>query len=145
MARSTSCARPMSTTTPFGSSVSARNAASITKVAPCSAWAGPNISPRNEWAIMMRSRTSTACIGTSAWLRIADEPTQDRANGRRDLREGGGRVGERHRRCEQRVEPRVGEQVERGCDAAAVGPARAVRGGDLADLARDQLEPAAVE
>ena len=31
-------------------------AASTTKVAPCSACAGPNTAPRNEWAIMMWSR-----------------------------------------------------------------------------------------
>ena len=38
----------------------AMNAASMTKVAPCSACAGPNTAPRNEWAIITWSRTSTA-------------------------------------------------------------------------------------
>src|SRR5262245_3363324 len=135
----------MSMTTPFGSSASARNAASITKVAPCSAWAGPNISPRNEWAIMIRSRTSTAYIGPSDWLRIVDELAQDRADRRQDLRRVRRQVRERDRRREQRVEPRVGEQIEGSRDAALVRPARAVRWGDLADLARDQLETSAVE
>ena len=55
----------MSTTMPFASSVSDMNATSTTKVAPCSACAGPNTSPRNEWAIMMWSRTSTANTGSS--------------------------------------------------------------------------------
>src|SRR5262249_61671728 len=127
MASSAVWAAPMSTTTPFGSSVSARNAASITNVAPCSAWAGPNISPRNEWAIMMRSRTSTAYIGTSAWLRIVDQLAQDRAHRCQDLRNVHGQLGERHRRREQRIESRVGEQVEGGRDAARGCPARAGR------------------
>src|SRR5436305_13163589 len=128
MALSAAWATPMSMTTPFGSSVSAMNAASITKVAPCSAWAGPNISPRNEWAIMMRSRTSTACMETSV-LRVIDQLAQDRARRREDLRDAHRQLGERHRRREQRIEPRVGEQVEGGCDAARVRPARTVRRG----------------
>src|SRR5262249_8470755 len=135
----------MSTTTPLRSSASARNAASITKVAPCSACAGPNISPRKEWAIMMRSRTSTAYIRTSVRLGIVDERAQDRAHRRKDSRHARRQLGERHRRREQRIEPRVGEQVEGGRDAAPMRPARAVRGRDLADLARDQPEAAAVE
>src|SRR5215831_1437215 len=135
----------MSMTTPFGSSVSARNAASITKVAPCSAWAGPNISPRNEWAIMMRSRTSTANMATSILRRIIDQLAQDRARRRQDFWHAHRQLDERDRGREQRVEPRVGEQVERGRDPAPMRPARPVRGRDLADLARDQLEAAAVE
>src|SRR5579871_246089 len=135
----------MSTTTPFGSSVSARNAASITKVAPCSACAGPNISPRNEWAIMMRSRTSTAYMRTSTCFWIIDELAQDRAHRCQDFRNAHRQLGERHAGREQRIEPRVGEQVEGSGDAPRMGPTRPVRRRDLADLARDQLEAAAVE
>src|ERR1700722_6356297 len=60
IAFSASCARPISTTIPLGSRASAKKAASTTKVAPWSAWAGPKTLPRNEWAIMIWSRTSTA-------------------------------------------------------------------------------------
>ena len=56
-------------------------AASTTKVAPCSACAGPNTAPRNEWAIMMWSRTSTANKGTLSG--IADELAEYAAPGLR--------------------------------------------------------------
>src|SRR5260370_564357 len=125
MALSAVWAAPMSMTTPFGSSVSARKAASITKVAPCSAWAGPNISPRNEWAIMMRSRTSTAYIaGTSGVGRVVDQLAQHTAVGGEDVRQARRQVGEGNGRRQQRVEPRIGEQVERGGEPAPMGPAR---------------------
>src|SRR3954452_20398743 len=52
----------MSTTTPEGSSSPRRKAASTTNVAPCSRWAGPNISPRKLWATIMWSRTVTLNI-----------------------------------------------------------------------------------
>src|SRR5712671_1203306 len=116
----------MSMTTPFGSSVSARKAASITKVAPCNAWAGPNISPRNEWAIMMWSRTSTAYIGTSAFRGIIDELAQDAALGRQDLLHAHRQLHERARWREQGIQARVGEQIERGRDAARMNDEVAV-------------------
>src|SRR5258708_35002429 len=55
----------MSMTIPLLSSVSAIKAASTTKVAPCNSCAGPNTAPRNEWAIMIWSETSTANMGGS--------------------------------------------------------------------------------
>src|SRR5690242_15834145 len=145
IARSASWARPISTTTPFASSASARMAASITKVAPCSAWAGPNISPRNEWAIITWSRTSTANIGPSGFRRIRDELAKHAAVGRENLWQARRQVGECDGRREQRIEPRIGKEVERGREPAAMRPARTVRGRDLADLAGDEPEPPAVE
>src|SRR5712672_3010905 len=147
MARSTSWARPISTTTPLGSSASAMKAASITKVAPCSPWAGPNISPRNEWATITWSRTSTANIGPpehlpANWLaaflekcdqadvlrgRIVDQLAQYAALGAEN-------TGQSRRQV-----------VERGGGPAAMRPARPMRGRDLPDLARHQPEAAAVE
>ncbi len=54
----------MSTSTPSPSSRGPTNVASTTYVAPCSRCAGPNISPVNEWAIIMWSRTVTENIRT---------------------------------------------------------------------------------
>src|ERR1700722_6444490 len=135
----------MSITTPLRSSASARNAASITNVAPCSAWAGPNISPVNEWAIITWSRTSTAYIGTSIGWRIVDALAQDEALGRENLTYAQRQLYERDRRRDEHIEPRVGEQLERGCEPPLMCPARPVRRRHLPDLARDQLEAAAVE
>src|SRR5580658_8896634 len=135
----------MSITTPLRSSASAKNAASITKVAPCSAWAGPNISPRNEWAIITWSRTSTACIGASIGWRIVDALAQDEALGRENLTNAQRQLDERDRRRDEHIEPRVGEQLERCREPPLMCPARPVRRRHLPDLARDQLEAAAVE
>ena len=46
---------------------------------------------------------------------------------------------------EQRIERRIGQQIERGGEPPAVRPARPVRGRDAPDLARDQAQAAAVE
>ena len=53
----------MSTTMPFSSSRVGEERRVTAKVAPCSACAGPKTAPRNEWAIMMWSETSTANTG----------------------------------------------------------------------------------
>ena len=95
----------MSTTMPFASSVSAMNAASTTKVAPCSACAGPNTAPRNEWAIMMWSRTSTMNKGDLS--RIADELAEYAAPGFQDIGKTRGKFAERDGGRKQRVEPRM--------------------------------------
>src|SRR5882672_120127 len=165
MARSTSWARPISTTTPLGSSASAMKAASITKVAPCSPWAGPNISPRNEWATITWSRTSTANIGPpehlpANWLaaflekcdqadvlrgRIVDQLAQYAALGAENTGQSRRQVVERDGGRQQRIEPRIRQEVERGGEPAAMRPARPMRGRDLPDLARHQPEAAAVE
>src|SRR6266545_1451160 len=144
IARSASWARPMSITTPLRSSASAKNAASITKVAPCSACAGPKSSPRNEWAIMTWSRTSTANIGAPSGG-IIDDLAQQAAVRRQDLRQPRGQIVKRDGGREQRLEARIGQEFEGRGEPAAVRPARPVRGSDLADLARDQPQPAAME
>src|SRR5258707_6121820 len=102
----------MSITTPLRSSAAAMKAASITKVAPCSACAGPNISPRNEWAIITWSRTSTANIGTSGlgFGRIIDELAQDAALGRENSGQSRRQLRKRDGRRQQGVEARVVEQ-----------------------------------
>src|ERR1700692_3172845 len=135
----------MSITTPLRSSVSARNAASITKVAPCSAWAGPNISPVNEWATITWSRTSTAYMAASIGWRIVDALAQDVALGRKNLGHAQRQLGERDGRRDEGIKPRIGEQRECGREPPAMRPARPVRRRHLPDLARDQLEAAAVE
>ena len=56
-----------------------------------------------------------------------------------------GQAGEGRGRREQRIEARIGEQVERQRQAAAAVPARALRRRDRADLARDQPQAPAVE
>jgi hypothetical protein len=46
----------------------AANSQSTTKVAPCSRWAGPKISPRKLWATMMWSRTQKLYLKPSLAL-----------------------------------------------------------------------------
>ena len=118
-------------------------AASTTKVAPCSACAGPNTAPRNEWAIMMWSRTST--VNKAAPSCVGDELAEYSASLAEDIRQSPGEIGKSHGRRKQRIEPRIGEQRDRSGEAAAVRPAWPVRRRDLADLARYQPKPAAVE
>src|SRR5207244_12305268 len=120
----------------------------ITKVAPCSAWAGPKSSPRNEWAIMTWSRTSTANIGASFigpefWSRIIDDLAEQAALGRKHLRHTRRQVGERDAERQQCVAAGVDQEGERGGEPAPVRPAPTVRGRDLAHLARHALQPAA--
>src|SRR5207245_2456140 len=106
-----SSARPISITIPLASSVSAMNAASTTKVAPCSACAGPNTAPRNEWAIMMWSRTST--INKMDLSRIADELAEYAAPGFQDIGKTGRKFAERDGGRKQRIELRMGAELDR--------------------------------
>src|ERR1043166_5708445 len=99
-------AQPMSTTMPFGSSFSDMKATATVKVAPCSARAGPETSPLNEWAIMMWSETSTAYTDAPS-VGIADELAQHAARRREDGGKLGGKVAERHRRGGQAGEQPV--------------------------------------
>src|SRR5215471_802221 len=119
----------MSITMPFSSSVSARKAASTTKVAPCSSWAGPNTAPLKEWAIMMWSRTSTANTGD---LRVVNDLAKRCTAGRQHCRQAGRQIGKGDRGFQQRIEPVVGQQADRVLEAAAMAPFAAVRRCDRA-------------
>src|SRR5580692_7690331 len=108
----------MSMTMPFRSSRSAMKAARTTKVAPCSCWAGPNTAPWKEWAIMIWSDTSTANTGTSRSMgfvgaRIADQRAARVGLRPENLRQSLRQVFERHRRGQQAVEDRIGQEIER--------------------------------
>src|SRR5882724_11056953 len=135
---------------PFASSASAMNAAATAKVAPCSACAGPNTAPRNECAIMMWSDTSTANTiappgSNGRFGRVTDQWAQHAACRLQDIRQPDRQVVKRNHRAEQRIERRVGEQLERRGETPARRPAHAVRGRDAPDLARHQTQAAAVE
>ncbi len=65
----------------------AMKAASTTKVAPCSACAGPNTSPRNECAIMMWSRTSTVYTNSLQFVQVIDALAQYPASGFEHIRQ----------------------------------------------------------
>src|SRR5262249_18260178 len=145
----------MSTTMPCASSSAARNATRMTKVAPCTFCAGPNTSPRNECATMIWSETSTAYTGHPLFVvgwsvhcrsrRIADQ-LADHVGGRvENRRQPRRQILEIDRRRDQGVEHGVAEQCQCRLEAPAVAPTGAVRGRDLADLARDEPQPAAVE
>src|SRR5882757_10482884 len=108
----------MSTTMPFASSASAMNAASTTKVAPCSACAGPNTAPRNECAIMMWSRTSTMNKGDLS--RIADELAEYAAPGFQDIGKTRGKFAERDGGRKQRIELRMHAELDRGFEPLAM-------------------------
>src|SRR6185369_245558 len=115
----------------------------MTKVAPCVACAGPNTAPRNEWAIMMWSRTSTA--NKKASLRIRNELTDNAVPGVKNLGEPARQVAKPYFRSEKCIEARVGKQSNRCREPAVVRPARSMRHGDSADLTRNQPQTAAVE
>src|SRR5882762_5123964 len=106
----------MSMTIPLPSSVSAKKAASMTKVAPCSACAGPNTAPRNEWAIMMWSRTSTANKGNLSSFGIVDDLAQHTALWRQNIRKPRRKIVKFDRRRQQHVELRIGQQFKRGSE-----------------------------
>src|SRR5262245_60497836 len=120
----------------------------MTKVAPCTFCAGPNTAPRNECAIMIWSETSTAYTENSFSFgggRIADQLPDRVAIGAEHRRQLRRQVRKRDGRRDQPVEHGIPEQRERGRQPPAMGPARAVRRRDLADLARDDPQAAAVE
>src|SRR5262245_49346941 len=130
---------------PFSSSRSEKNAARTTKVAPCNSCAGPNTAPRNEWAIMIWSETSTAYKRHLRSSRIADQRAArvrvDRKQRRQTLRQ----IGEFDWWRDERIERGIVEQRERRRHPLLIRPARPVGCSDLADLARDQPQAAAVE
>src|SRR6516162_4171010 len=140
----------MSTTMPWASSSSARNATRMTNVAPCTFWAGPKTSPRKEWAIMIWSETSTAYTGIPLrqcfiGRRVADQRadrvrvgTQNRGQFCRQLLEG-------HSGREQCIERRLVEERKRRREAPLTRPTRAMCRRDRADLARYQPQPPTVE
>src|SRR5689334_14280269 len=115
----------------------------MTKVAPCVACAGPNTAPRNEWAIMMWSRTSTA--NKKASLRIRNELTDNAVPGVKNLGEPARQVAKPYFRGEKCIEARVGKQSNRCREPAVMRPARSMRHGDPADLTRNQPQATAVE
>src|SRR3954466_12670307 len=98
----------MSTTTPAASRVARRKVASTTYVAPCRRCAGPNTSPRRLWAIITRSRTSTAYMQFLS-IGIADQRAQ-RAGPRQQRRQTFGQAVERDLLAQQRLEPRIGDE-----------------------------------
>src|ERR1700687_933571 len=99
-------------TIPLSSSVSAMKAASTTKVAPCSACAGPNTAPRNEWAIMIWSRTSTANKG--APLGIDNGLAEYAGSGIENIGQPPRQILKRDGRRQQGVQPRIGKASARG-------------------------------
>jgi hypothetical protein len=121
----------------------------MTKVAPCTFWAGPNTSPRNEWAIMIWSETSTAYTGIpfASWFhrhsgsagRPGCCPFWNTA-GKLAGKSANGMAG-----ASKNVEHRIRKQRKRGREASPVAPARAMGRRDFADLARNQPQAAAVE
>src|SRR5262249_13765913 len=139
----------MSTTMPSGSSRSARKQAPIVNVAPCSRCAGPKTAPRNECATMMWSETSTPNKVCPPRLmrcsRIVDHLAQYPALRRKDFGQSRRQILERDGRREQRIERRIGEQRERSLESTPRAPARAMRGRNAPDLARNEPQPAAVE
>src|SRR5690348_6204498 len=123
----------MSTTTPSASRSERLKVASITYVAPCRRWAGPNASPRRLWAIIMWSRTVT--LNTSA-LAVRDRVAErGQAPGGQPCHHHGQLV-EPRLAGEERVERRVAQQVERDRQAVGRRASRRPRRRDGADLTR---------
>src|SRR3712207_5650385 len=137
----------MSTTMPSASSSRRRKVASTTNVAPCSAWAGPKVSPRKLWATIMWSRT--VVLNTSALLArvvVRNHPAAEGCGVAEPVADGGqlppdqagqdvGRLREGGLAGDEDVEGRVGQQVEREREPFRPGAPVAPGGGDRADLA----------
>src|SRR6516162_10603565 len=120
-----------------------KKATSTTKVAPWSFCAGPKTSPGRLWAIMMWSRTSTACMGTSR-IGIADQVEQ-RARPPEAPRQRFRQRREGRFLLQQDIEPRVGAEFEGKGQAPATIPARPPMRRHGADLGRAQGESLAME
>src|SRR5262245_45443454 len=135
----------MSTTMPFSSSVCAMNATSMTKVAPCSACAGPNTAPRNEWAIITWSRPSTVNTKRTSVAGIGNELAEYAALRAQDVREPLREFVERYGGHQQGVEPWVGQKLDRLLQPLPMRRGNAARWRHLAHLARHDLEAAAVK
>ena len=139
----------MSTTTFCLVSFSRKKATSTTKVAPCMLCAGPKNGSGRLWAIMIRSRTSTAYIGNLLdWSGngIADDWGETVRAGGKDARQAA--------RCVLECDLLGHQRVERGIVRAAAGPLPC--GGDspsaaggrrrhVPDLRGDELQAPAVE
>src|ERR1700751_3783435 len=113
----------MSTTMPWASSSSARNATRMTNVAPCTFWAGPKTSPGKEWAIMIWSETSTAYTGIPLssvrfiGRRVADQRADHVRVGTENRGQLPRQLLERHGGREQRIERRLVEERKRRREA----------------------------
>src|SRR5271155_2898535 len=99
---------------------------------------------------MMWSRTSTANIGylrgsTTLGRGIGDELAKDVALRGENTGESNWKLVKLDRRRDQGVQPWIGEQVERRRQSASPSPARPMRWRDLADLAGEEFEAAAME
>src|SRR5450432_250615 len=92
---------------------------------------------------MMWSRTSMANKALS--LRIGDKLAKYATLGLKNIGKLCRQIAKCHQRTEQHVEPRIGQLFNRGGQTALMRPIGPVRRGDMADLARNELEPAAVE
>src|SRR5262245_36262865 len=98
---------------------------------------------------MIWSVTSTAYTGSSSGRfvprRIADQLADYvgiRTKNRGELRR---QIVERQRRRDQQVEHRIAKQHECRRKPPPMAPARPMRGRNLADLARDEAQPTAME
>src|SRR5262245_16881260 len=138
----------MSTTTFCRVSVARKKATSTTKVAPCMFCAGPKNGSGRLWAIMIRSRTSTAyMVGSPArsGLRVANDGGEACGAGRQDARKLARGIFEGDLLGDQGIERRHRQQTRGGFDAPAIVPARAAARCHLPDLRRHELQAAAVE
>ena len=102
--------------------------AKTTKVAPCNSCAGPNTAPRNEWAIMIWSETSTAYKEHlhSPSSGIADQRATRIRIDREQCRQALRRIREFDRRRDQCIEGGIVEQFERRRQSLMIRPARPV-------------------
>src|SRR5690349_22903567 len=133
----------MSTTIPSASSAARRKVASTTNVAPWSRCAGPKTSPRKEWAIITWSRTVT--LNTGLHLVVGDRVAERRQASCGQPGHDVGQLRERRGAAEQGVEGRVAQQLQGQREPIGRGAAPAARGGDGADLAGADRQPAGVE
>src|SRR3954466_7034439 len=133
----------MSTTMPSASSSARRKVASMTYVAPCSRCAGPKVSPRKLWAIIMWSRTVT--LNTELLLVIGENVAERRQVAGRQPGQDVGQLLEAGATAEECVEGRVTEQVQRQLQPGGRRPGRATSRCDHADLARPDAQAAGVE
>src|SRR3954453_3494482 len=78
-------------------------------------------------------------------LLIANELAENAARRVENIGQSLGQIAERDRRRKQRIEYRIVKQAQRLFEPAAMGPGRAMRGRDVPDLARDELEPLRVK
>src|ERR1700753_726581 len=92
---------------------------------------------------MTWSRTST--VNKAAPLSVGDGLAEYSVAGVQYLRQPLDQVLKIDGRRQQCVEPRIPKQSDRGGKPAVIGPSGAMCGRDLSDLARHELQPAAME